>query len=363
MKRILHIDMNSFYASCELKNYQDIYTRPLIVVGLSKKRHGIISAASYGARKYNITSAMTLNEALKLCPNVQVADLNMNLYKKTSKKIMDFLKQEYKFVEQASIDEAYIDISDKLTKYGSEYNLAQNLQKQIRNIFNLPCSIGIGDNKLQAKMSSNKKKPLGIFIVNSNNFVDKFGEDNISKVHGIGKSSQKKYYNLNIITINDALKISLNKWKKYNFSLEHYNYIRGIGSNTLDYQRYLINKSISKEHTLEQDIVDEDEIFFEFENTFEIIYNILISKNYLAKVVNIKVKYFDFSQKQKSQTLNSYTNDKTLLKNVTNELIVELVDFEKPLRLISVGFSTLKTAHEYELEFKRYFKPFEKFLR
>ena len=198
MKRILHIDMNSFFVSCELREYDNPFEKKLVIGGDSKKRQGVVAAASYEARKFGIHAAMSVNEALKLAPDLIISSHNFDLYVQISNELFKYIKSKFKIVEQASIDEAYIDITDEININGNEMNLAKKLQKNILNKFNLPCSIGIGSNRLQAKMASNKNKPQKITIIN-NNFNEVFGEDDISTIHGLGKSSQVKYRKFGII--------------------------------------------------------------------------------------------------------------------------------------------------------------------
>lgn len=363
MKRIMHIDMNSFFISCELMEYSDVFSMKMVIGGDISKRKGIISAASYGAREYGITSAMNIAEAIRLCPDLIVRPVNMELYRQTSNDLMNFLRTEFKILEQASIDECYVDISELVEKYGSEWSLARNIQKKIKNRFNLPCSIGIGDNKLQAKMSSNYKKPEGITIINSKTFTLTFQNLDISAIHGLGKESQKRYNNRGIYKIKDIISYDFKKWVSNGFNTEHYNKAFGIGQFELDTFSFKKNKSISNEVTLPKDIFIESELFASYKNVFNRAFERLISKEYFAKGVSLKVKYSDFSQKQKIKSIRTFTNDKNQLENLMNDLIIDCVNVEKGVRLISVGFTNLISSNEYKSKYERYFFPFQKFIK
>lgn len=363
MKRIMHIDMNSYFASCELRGEIDIFAKILVVAPVNIHNRGVILAASYGARNVGITSGMSLVEAKRLYPNLLVVPINMPYYKEISHQVMKFLKSKFELVEQASIDEAYIDITNSMKSYDNELNLAKNIQKQIRNNFNLPCSIGIGDNRIQAKMSSNYKKPLGITIVNTNTFLDIFANSNISKVHGIGKVSQQMFYKHGLNKIKDVINLGLKEFLKLGFKEEHFNWCLGLSSSKIQTNRYIKNKSISTDKTYYISLVGEEQVVKQTLDVFEKAYGRLINKNYVCKGLSIKLRFEDFSQKQVSNTFEKFVSQKNILWNNVEDLLYKIYNFEKPVRLISISFNNLLSEKEYKIKYDRYFNLFEKFLK
>lgn len=359
----MHIDMNSYFASCELRNEVDIFSKVLVVGHVNKQDRGIISAASYGARAKGIKAAMSIAEAKRIYPKLSVVPVNMNYYKELSNQVMNFFKSKFEIVEQASIDEAYIDITNILKTYDNELNLAKNLQKQVRNTFNLPCSIGIGDNKLQAKMSSNKIKPLGITIVNSQTFVEMYKDSHISKVHGIGKVSQEKFYHHNLNTIGDVLKLTKKEFIKLGFKEEHYNWCQGISKNEIEPNRYIINKSISHDKTYFVYLNTEEQILEETKKIYEEVYKRMTSKTYMCKSISVKIRYEDFSQKQNSFTMKNFTKDTNVIWNEVQRLLFDLYSYEKRVRLISVSLNNVIKESEYNKKYNRYFDLFAPFLK
>lgn len=202
---ILHVDMNSFYASVEQAYDPSLKGLPLAIAGNPKKRRGILVTCSYEARAYGVYTTMTVGEARRLCPDLVVIPPDFEKYRKASSKVFAILKNYTALVEPVSIDEAYVDI----TEIGGLTNaiaISENIQKQILDTLDLPCSIGIGPNKFLAKTASDMKKPMGITVLRKREIEQILWPLPVIDMHGIGKSTEKKLAELKIYTIGDLAK-------------------------------------------------------------------------------------------------------------------------------------------------------------
>ncbi|WAH37928.1 DNA polymerase IV [Alicyclobacillus dauci] len=200
-RRILHIDMNAFYASCHAAEEPDKYAgRPTAVAGSPETRHGIIVTASYEARAKGVETTMTVMQAKRICPDLLFIQPDFALYRTYARKVFDIVGQFTPLVEVVSIDECYADVTGSRL-FGTGIEIAKAIQKTIRDELRLPCSIGVADCKFFAKMGSNLKKPMGISIVDKSNFREILWPMNVSDMHGVGEKTAAKLHSLGIRTI------------------------------------------------------------------------------------------------------------------------------------------------------------------
>ena len=204
---ILHVDMDAFFASIEQRDNPNLKGKPIIVGSLSKR--GVVSAASYEARKFGIYSAMPIFQALKKYPDLIVVPVNKNKYASTSQKIMKIFKEYTPLVEPVSIDEAFLDITGCERLLGSHKKIAINIKKRIKKELSLTCSIGAAPVKFLAKIASNMNKPDGITIIKKHEAKKFVLTIDIKKVSGVGKKVIKQMKMLNIKTLGDINKIKL----------------------------------------------------------------------------------------------------------------------------------------------------------
>ncbi|MBU1076152.1 MAG: DNA polymerase IV, partial [Spirochaetes bacterium] len=206
MEDILHIDMDAFYASVEQRDHPEYKGKPLVVSGDVGSR-SVISTASYEARKYNIFSAMPLAAALKKCPDIIIINPDFKKYASASDHIKTILHEYSPEIEQASIDEFYLNISGSHLLFGSSFEIAKKIQSHIKKELQLTCSIGISYNKLLAKMASNIKKPEGITHITGSNLSALFDHLEIEKIPGLGKKAALKLHMINVFTIKELKKL------------------------------------------------------------------------------------------------------------------------------------------------------------
>ncbi|GKU81103.1 DNA polymerase IV [Niallia sp. NCCP-28] len=199
---ILHVDMNSFYASVECAYNPLLKGKPLAIAGNVEERKGIIVTCSYEARKFGVKTTMPLWEAKKLCPKLTVMPPNFDRYRKASLELFSILNEFSPLVEPISIDEGYVDITDSYDS-GSPIHIAETIQKSILERLDLPCSIGIAPNKFLAKMASDLKKPMGITVLRKRDVPAILWPMEVEEMHGIGKKTGEKLRAIGITTIKD----------------------------------------------------------------------------------------------------------------------------------------------------------------
>ncbi len=338
MENILHIDMDAFYASVEENDKPEYKNKPLVVVGDTNNR-SVVSTANYAARKYKIFSAMPLKTALNRCPSLFVHKADFSKYSKISNRIFNILQKYAPDIEQASIDEFYVDVKGSHLLFGSSEEIAGKMKKDIYAHLKLTCSIGISYNKLLAKIASDLHKPDGLTIINKKNFNNIFENLKIEKIPGIGEKTARIFHNKNIYLIKDLKGLSLSELKRLTGMNGYYLYnaVRGIGENKLTPHHEI--KSISNEVTLEYDTTDFNHIKRLILDLSEKVGRRLRKKNFKGKTIRLKLRYFDFKTITRQVTLKKYTNTTEEIYKYSMELVKDLI--HRQVRLIGIGIGSL----------------------
>ncbi len=339
---ILHVDLDAFFAAVEERQHPEYQGKPIIVGANPKegKGRGVVSTANYIARQYGIHSGMPISKAWKKCPNGIFLPVNMPLYEKVSKSIMDILRAHADKFEQVSIDEAFLDISKRVQDFDQARAFAILLKEKIYEKEGLTCSIGIGPNKLIAKIASDFQKPDGLTVVKPEEVKDFLAPLDVQKIWGIGPKTAEKMAKLGIKTIGELAKYPVEKLIKEfgKLGYEFHKMAQGIDESEVE-ERQII-KSVGREHTFESDTKDE-----------ELIYNVLselteevwkeIKNQFCFRTVTVKIRYADFETHTHAKTLPSYTDKKEDIITISKELIKPFLRSEKAIRLIGVRVSNL----------------------
>lgn len=352
LKVIFHIDLNAFYASVEMILDPNLKHKVFAVGGgLNFSRGGVLTTASYNARKYGIRSGMSVYEAYQKYPNLIVVSNKRAEYNKYSNIFIETLKTFTNHLHQASIDEAYLDVTN-IIDLKNPLELAKTIQNKLLEK-ELPSSIGIGPTLFLAKMASDMKKPLGITVLRKRDLKTKLYPLDVGEVHGIGKKTKERLNNINIFTIEDFLDdknkdniikaIGLNS---YNASKDD---LLGRSSDFVDVHKYEIPKSISNENTLSYDMDNKELLKEELDKLFEHTYERLIEEKLYAKSVFIKLRNNRFDTKTKTKTLLAETDDYELMFETMSDLFDELFN-DEPLRLIGVGFSNIILKEDFVID-------------
>ena len=345
-KVIFHIDMNAFFASCEEIKRPYLKDKPF-AVGVRYSSKGVLSTANYVARSYGVKSAMTVKDALKKCPNLCILDSDYKFYQECSNNFMSILYEYTDKVEQASIDEAFLDVTDVNMH---PLDLAKELQNRILNEAHLPSSIGIGATKFLAKMASDMKKPLGITVVRNREIKEKIFPLDISDMFGIGNRTSPKLRELGIATIGDLYN-KLDDLRDF-LGDNRYYYVKdcleGKSSNIVDPDRWNTLSSISNSRTSPHPLENEEEVNEFLKYVSDITYKRLTRYNIKAYTLTVQIKYTDLKVFSKSKTYNEPVFDLSFYDKV-KELFEELWNGSN-IRLIGVGASNFYEENKIEYD-------------
>ncbi|MBA4152867.1 DNA polymerase IV [Flavobacterium sp.] len=339
-RKIIHVDMDAFYASVEQLDFPELKGKPLAVGG--SEIRGVVSAASYEARKFGVRSAMSGVLAKKQCPDLIFVRPRFDRYTEISKIIRKIFYEFTDLVEPLSLDEAYLDVTQNKKGNPSATLLAQEIRKRIFEETGLTASAGISINKFVAKVASDYNKPNGQKTVNPDE-VEAFLEAlDIRKFYGIGKVTAERMYQLGIYSGKDLKTRSLDFLEQhFGKSGTHYFYIvRGIHNSPVKPNR--ISKSVGAERTFNENL--SSEVFMEdrLESIAKELERRLQKHKIAGKTVTLKIKYSDFSQQTRSKTLPYFISDKALLLETAKELLYQ-EKLKESVRLLGISLNNLNT--------------------
>ncbi|MGI6734988.1 MAG: DNA polymerase IV [Bacilli bacterium] len=339
-KIILHVDLNAFFAACEVLRNPTLKGKPLIVGGIG--RRGIVSTASYEARKYGIHSAMPTYQAIRLCPNLIIKEPDFKLYHHYSSLFFNYLKDHVSpILEVASIDECYIDATEVLRKNRDPIIYIKNLQQTLLKEIGLACSIGVGPTKFLAKMASNYRKPLGITIYRRRELAKTLWLLPINEMYGIGKATAPRLLKLNINTIGDlaktedpAVKQLLGK-SYYTFK----DWANGYGSDEVIVEEE-DPKSIGNSSTFMFDTDNYEEISALFKELSNQVSERAKREGKVGSTIQIVMRYYTFENVNRSVTLNKPTNNALTIFYEAMKLFDRNYK-DEPIRLLGVTLQNL----------------------
>jgi DNA polymerase-4 len=339
-RKIIHIDMDAFYASVEQKDFPELKGKPLAVGGSEVR--GVISAASYEARKFGVRSAMSGVLAKKLCPELIFVRPRFERYSEISKQIRKIFHEYTDLVEPLSLDEAYLDVTQNKKGNPSATLLAQEIRKRIFEVTGLTASAGISVNKFVAKVASDYNKPNGQKTVNPDEVATFLEALDIKKFYGIGKVTAERMYQFGIYTGMDLKNHSLAFLEEhFGKSGVHYYYIvRGIHNSPVKPNR--ISKSVGAERTFNANL--SSEVFMEerLESIAKELEKRLQKYKIAGKTVTLKIKYSDFTLQTRSKTLPYFISEKSLLLATAKELLYQ-EKLKDSVRLLGISLHNLNT--------------------
>ncbi|MFV0331912.1 MAG: DNA polymerase IV [Dysgonomonas sp.] len=334
MRKIIHIDMDAFYASIEQRDNPEYRGKPL-AVGYAGPR-GVVAAASYEARRYGVRSAMASKTALRKCPHLIFASARFDVYKSVSRQIMEIFHEYTDLVEPLSLDEAFLDVTENHMHIASATQIAQEIKQKIFDTTHLTASAGVSFNKFLAKIASDQNKPNGLFVVKpkvAERFVESLA---IEQFFGVGKVTAKLMHQLGIKTGWDLKQRSENELVANFGKVGHIYYLnaRAIDDRPVESQR--IRKSMSSETTFDRDIDDLDELAFELDIVARDAFLHIDKKKFRGRTVTLKIKYADFKTITRSRTFPDAVSDYDSFYKAGFELLQQ-VDLSPKVRLIGLG--------------------------
>lgn len=340
LRKIIHIDMDAFYASVEQLDNPELKGKP-IAVGGSEVR-GVVSAASYEARKYGVRSAMSGVQAARLCPELTFVRPRFDRYKEISKQIRAIFLEYTDLVEPLSLDEAYLDVTENKKGNPSATLIAKEIRQKIFEKTGLTASAGISVNKFVAKIASDYNKPNGQKTVNPDE-VEAFIEVlDVKKFYGIGKVTAEKMYQLGIYTGLDLKNKTLEYLEQHfgNSGQAFYNLSRGISYSQVKPNRQM--KSIGAERTFNENLSSEIYMEERLENIASEIERRIKKYKISGKTITLKIKYSDFTQQTRSKTLPYFIADKSLIFETAKELLYQ-ERLKDSVRLLGISLNNLNT--------------------
>lgn len=343
IRKIIHVDMDAFYASVEQMDNPDLKGKAIAVGGGGKR--GVISAASYEARKFGVKSAMAGNLAAKLCPELIFVRPNFERYSEISKKIRAIFFDYTDLVEPLSLDEAYLDVTKNKKGNPSASLLAKEIRERIFNEVGLTASAGISINKFIAKVASDYNKPNGQKTVNPEEVINFLEALDIRKFYGVGKVTAEKMYQKGIFTGLDLKQKSLD-YLNDNFGKSgryYYYVVRGIHNSEVKPNR--IRKSLAAERTFSENLSSEIFMLEKLEHIAEEVSRRLNKSKVAGKTVTLKIKYSDFTLQTRSKTLPYYLSDKSIILETAKDLLYQ-EKLNNSVRLLGISISNLNTENK-----------------
>lgn len=313
MRIIFHVDMNAFYASCEQAHVVEYRGKPLLVAGDPAKRHGIILTASYEARKYGVRTGMPVWLAKTLCPDAVFVPPDFELYMSFSRGMINILRSYSPLVEQFSIDEAWLDATGCEKLFGRPVEMAAKIQKRMLDELNLPCSIGISENKLLSKMASDIKKPLGLTELYQKDVPDKMWPLPVKDMIWIGRRREEDLKNIGVFTIGDLAAVPVSLLQNlFGINGKFIHYLANGYDESPVRPDFNIIKSFGNSVTLPKDYTDINKIKKVFLSLSEQVGERMRAENFMFKCVSITIRdqsFFTFTRSHIQDRYSILTED------------------------------------------------------
>ncbi|CDZ46120.1 DNA polymerase IV [Neorhizobium galegae bv. officinalis] len=340
VRKIIHVDMDAFYASVEQRDNPDLRNKPIAVGGSAAR--GVVAAASYEARKFSVHSAMPSVTAKRKCPELIFVPPRFDVYKAVSQQIREIFADYTPLIEPLSLDEAYLDVTENLKGMEIATDIALEIRARIKLVTGLNASAGISYNKFLAKMASDLNKPNGQAVITPRNgpaFVEALP---VNKFHGVGPATAEKMHRLRIETGADL------KEKTLEFLVEHfgksgpyfYGIARGIDNRQVKPDR--VRKSVGAEDTFSQDLHALEPAREGLQPLIKKVWGYCEANEIGAKTVTLKVKYADFTQVTRSKTVPAPLSTITDLQDLIGLLLTPIFPLRKGIRLLGVTLSSLE---------------------
>ena len=343
----LHADMDSFFASVEVREKPELKGLPVIVGSDPKggSGRGVVSTCSYEARKYGIHSAMPISQAYRLCPDAVFLPVNMRLYADVSARVMELLKGFADKFQQVSVDEAYLVPGPEVRNFEEAAIYALRIKDEVKKQEGITCSVGVGPNKLIAKIASGFQKPDGLTVVRPGDVKDFLFPLPVSKIPGIGERTAQTLKSMGISRVEELancdVQLLSEKFGKMGLRMKQL-------ANGLDFGEVREKegvKSISRHGTFAEDTNDPVKITGSLDLLVESVHSSLLKHHFLFKTITLTVRFEDFSTYTRSKTIPIWTSDVFVIKRTAIQLISEFIGGRK-LRLVGIGVTKLRERDE-----------------
>jgi DNA polymerase IV (DinB-like DNA polymerase) len=341
---ILHVDMDAFYASAETQKNPAIASLPIIVGADPKggKGRGVVAGCSYEARKFGVHSAQPISRAYRLCPQAVYLRPNFPLYEEVSARIMDILRGFSEKLEPMGLDEAFLDLSEKVEGFEQAAKFAKKIKDEIKTREGLTCSIGVAPNKAIAKIASDYRKPDGLTVVTPDEASSFLRPLLVSRISGVGKKTAEILEKVGIKTIGDLARFPAGRVVELfgKWGIRLWEIANGIDESPV-VTSYDI-KSISNETTFEEDVADRSIVIETLDKLALDVHSRATQDGFLWRTVGIKLRFEDFSTFTRAKSRNDYTQSLDVVRNSVRSLFSEFEKDPRKIRLVGVRLSSLR---------------------
>jgi nucleotidyltransferase/DNA polymerase involved in DNA repair len=336
----LHLDLDAFYAAVEVIEHPAYKDKPLLIGGRPNQR-GVVSTASYAARAFGVRSAMPMRRALQLCPDAIVLPPRHSIYRRYSRRVMHLLHQITDQVEQTSIDEAYLDLSEQIADWEAGVEIARTLQRQVDDQIGLSASLGVASNKLVAKVASDRDKPGGLTVVRPGTEAAFLAPLPVRVLSGVGPVTAAKLSEMGVLTVGDLASVSEEalsaRFGKHGRAMARH--ALGIDRRSVQTERKA--KSISQERTFARDLIDERALHQELERLSKGVAERLQRAELAAQTLSLKLRLSNFDTLTRQTTLSVATNDAETIYQTALLLLPRAWQRGQAVRLLGVGGQNL----------------------
>lgn len=353
-RKIIHIDMDAFYASVEQRDFPAYRNKPIVVGGMPEGRGGVVATASYEARKFGIRSAMPSKTAQRLCKDLIFVYPRFEVYKNVSAAIREIFHRYTDLIEPLSLDEAFLDVTTDKKNIGSAIEIAKLIKKEINDELQLTASAGISVNKFVAKIASDIDKPDGLTFIGPSKIISFMEKLPVEKFFGVGKVTAARMKSMGLYTGADLKKLteeemaeSFGKTGKF-----FYQIVRGIDNREVKPEREI--KSLSVEDTYQEDLTGEDMILPELKILSERLARRLKKNELAGRTVTIKFKFHDFTLITRSHSLPVLINEEEKIFETAASILAHAPVKDKKIRLLGIGISNFdsKTSGKSGIQLK-----------
>jgi DNA polymerase-4 len=346
LRKIIHIDMDAFYASIEQRDNPELRGKPIAVGGSPMGRGGVVATASYEARKFGVRSAMPSKRARQLCAELIFIRPRFDVYKTVSGEIREIFFRYTDIIEPLSLDEAFLDVTHDKQGIGSAIEIATMIKQAIKDELHLTASAGVSINKFVAKIASDIKKPDGLTFIGPSK-IESFMENlPVEKFFGVGKVTAEKMKRMGLHSGADLKKLTEQELVR-NFGKSgrfYYNIVRGIDDREVKPNREA--KSIGAEDTFPFDLETVDEMLQELGKIGDLVCERLLKRNIKGRTVTLKIKYHDFKVITRSQSFEHFINDAETILQTAKDLLQQTDLENKKIRLLGISLSNFDNTSQ-----------------
>jgi DNA polymerase-4 len=338
-RKIIHIDMDAFYASVEQRDNPELRGIPLVVGGSPEGRGGVVATASYEARKFGIRSAMPSKQALQLCPHATFVRPRFPAYKEVSQKIREIFSRYTDLIEPLSLDEAYLDVTNDKLNIGSAIEIAKQIKQAIKDELQLTASAGVSINKFVAKIASDINKPDGLTFIGPSSieaFMEKLA---VEKFHGVGKVTAEKMKKMGLHTGADLKQLAEDELVKHFGKAGRFYYRIVRGDDQREVQPHRETKSLAAEDTFAYDLTTIEEMETELAKITQTVCDRLEKYNLKGRTVTLKIKYSNFKQITRNRSFTSPFGDFETINSAARQLLAATKPEDTRIRLLGISIS------------------------